>query len=313
MKRIALVREAGGFGDVLCVGAAARALKAEDSDTEIISFFPESFCGLTRNLEGFDGAVSLGLLSTVRQKRRCRDGPLNPKNHPYLSYVFDWNPDKIVDLFCPGYQYEVSTFDTCQFSRSQLFALAAGVKDVSDARPVWIPSRDAERKAEAWMKENGVGQGFVGISLRGTCECRRYPEEWIQKLIGMLPEEKLVLFDCVTPRYDFSPAKLCCQTWETFASVLRHSKLLISVDSGPMHLAAALNVPNLALFSTTFSAAINTYPHAVALEGTDEECEIPCHYSERRGWDRDACREKGCRRMLSLTPEKVYEKVRSML
>jgi ADP-heptose:LPS heptosyltransferase len=313
MKRIALVREAGGFGDILCVGAAARALKAEDSNTEIIGFFPESFCNLTRNMEGFDGVVSLGPLNVIRQCRRCRDSALNPEAQPYLKAVFDWDPDQTVDLYCPGYQYEVSTFDICEYSRSQLFALAAGVKDVSQARPFWRPSMEAQRKAETWMKENGVGKNFVGLSLRGTCCCRRFPEERIQKLIELLKQEELVLFDCVTPRYGISPATLCSEDWETFAAVLQYSKLLISVDSGPMHLAAAMNVSNLILFSTTFSAAINTYPYAVALEGTDEKCKLPCHYSKNRGWDRDACRENGCRRMLSLTPEMVFEKAREML
>jgi hypothetical protein len=313
--RVALVREAGGFGDVLTVGAAAWQRKRERPHDRIGVFVPNEFCHVAKHLQGIDEIISLGPLRKIKESRRVRDAPMEVDTSPYLQRVFDWGPDEIADCWCPGFQHEVSSNQQVYFSRAQSFALAAGVEDVSSVRPHWSTFREDREKADRWMYEHEVSDGFIGLALRGTCSCRVYPKHQAERLVRLCARtgRAVVVFDCVIPHFDVGPAVVTHFDWETFAAVLARCGLLISVDSGPMHLAAGVQTPNLILFGSTFPVAIGTYPLARPLSGKSPRCKLPCNYSPRRGWNKVRCREHGCDRMLSIQANSVYRLAVKML
>jgi ADP-heptose:LPS heptosyltransferase len=90
------------------------------------------------------------------------------------------------------------------------------------------------------------------------------------------------------------------------ASVINHLDLLVTNDSAPMHLAAALKTPVIALFGPTAAAALfPAGPHRVALQ-SPAPCS-PCYPFGRF----PGCPEPSC--MAALPPATVYQAVTGLL
>jgi hypothetical protein len=321
MKRIAVVRESGGYGDILCSGGAIQAYKRENPDDVINFFVPEEFVKVAEHL-GPHHVTSIGSLAGGLGKyRRWRDTPIDPVRHPYLKPVMEFNPDKVLDLYCPGFLYETSCRGECLLSRAELFALALGVRDTGTSCPQWhadtIEAEYFEREAaQAKLKQLGVEPGFIGVALRGTCPCRVYDSSYAQAVVQALAcQRPVVVFDCVRPHFMLptNTTAFIGRDWVEFAGVLSLAGLLVCVDSGPMHCAAAVNTPSLCLFGNTSPSAINNYPKAHAIKGHDDRCVIPCNYNPSKHWDKGACRARGCPRMKSIKPAQIIEQATRIL
>jgi heptosyltransferase-2 len=103
--------------------------------------------------------------------------------------------------------------------------------------------------------------GSIAIFPGATHFTKRYPiESWIQ-LIKLNPQTQFSLFGSA---YDIEAcnaiASACASQCTSFAGMfgyedllnsLQTCKLVISGDTGPMHLAAALNLPQIAIFGGT--------------------------------------------------------------
>lgn len=84
-------------------------------------------------------------------------------------------------------------------------------------------------------------------------------------------------------------------------SIIRSARYVITNDSGPMHIAAALNIPVIALFGPTNPVRTGPYGKNNIIVKSDIEC-APCY-------------KKNCKRvkcMDNISVEKVYEAVMSI-
>lgn len=97
-------------------------------------------------------------------------------------------------------------------------------------------------------------------------------------------------------------------TMKQLAAILRHTGMLICPDTGPMHLAAALDIPVVALFGASDPVRNGPYcTRQVVVQKQDLDC-VPC-------W-KTRCPLKGNRRlncMCSITPEEVLEAARRLM
>lgn len=87
------------------------------------------------------------------------------------------------------------------------------------------------------------------------------------------------------------------------AAVLSRADLVVSNDSGPMHLAAALGRPQVAIFGSTSPAWTRPVNPRAAVLATGISCS-PCF--------RRTCREDHYRCLREITPEQVLEAVRTL-
>ncbi len=90
-------------------------------------------------------------------------------------------------------------------------------------------------------------------------------------------------------------------TLAELVEIMRGARLVISNDSGPMHIAAALNVPVAALFGPTSPERTGPYGKGHVIIRSETECS-PCF--------RKRCRDLRCMREIS--PEAVFEKIRCL-
>jgi ADP-heptose:LPS heptosyltransferase len=84
--------------------------------------------------------------------------------------------------------------------------------------------------------------------------------------------------------------------------LMRNARLVISNDSGPMHIAAGFNVPVFAIFGPTSPVRTGPYGKGHTIIKSDLEC-APCF--------RKQCSDLRC--MKGITVEHVYERIRKSI
>jgi lipopolysaccharide heptosyltransferase II len=93
------------------------------------------------------------------------------------------------------------------------------------------------------------------------------------------------------------------------ADAIRRAKLVVSNDSGLMHVAAAMQKPLIAIFGSTVEE-LGFYPNSInaqVLENSGLYCR-PCSHIGR-----DSCPEKHFRCMKEISPDQVMEKITTIL
>ena len=321
MNMIGLVRESGGYGDIICTGAAAWAIKAEDSEEEVVSFVPEQFTSIASHLAGVDRVVSLGSLKDIQPHRRPRDSAFNSTEFPYLSPLLQYPEAHFVDLYCPGFANENSCGGQLQYNRCQLFAMAAGVRNILEARPEWTVTARERELYQRWRKmhelsANPLDVRLIAVQLRGTCAARSIPQSMRLPLVEALSEfGRVILFDCVPVSFEAPASAIQCigQPLPLVAAILEQCATAVTVDSALWHLTAALGIPTVGIFGPTDGqVASQTYPFHTALDGYSSSCELACNYSRMKHWSR-RCRETGCSRLRKHTVEDIASAVQDKL
>lgn len=85
-------------------------------------------------------------------------------------------------------------------------------------------------------------------------------------------------------------------------AVIERAELVVTTDSGPFHIAGALERPAIGLFRGRRPEHAAAYPTAKVVFGHNAECDTKCD------WDR--CRGVPCRQMQSITVEEVLKVIR---
>jgi lipopolysaccharide heptosyltransferase I len=137
---------------------------------------------------------------------------------------------------------------------------------------------------------------------------KRWPAEYFGRLASLLPFPSIVVGGHSDAPLAAEIARLSGSravplagntSLKELAAIIRDAQFLISPDTGPMHLAAALNVPVFAIFGPT--SPLRTGPYGEI--HTIIRLEIPCSPC----FTRKPCRDWRCIR--EITPEMVLEKI----
>ena len=163
-----------------------------------------------------------------------------------------------------------------------------------------------------------INPGFSGIQKRGYRSHRAWPVGYWLKLIDCLTREmgmQVLIngtseeqqhFDDLLQQPDVH--SLFGSSLPTLVAALSNARCLVTVDTGTMHLAAAMATPVVALFGPTNPLLTGPYSkkisHSVLTSGVD--CQ-PCVNSKLQ----KKCRFNRC--MSELEPERVIEAVRQCI
>jgi predicted lipopolysaccharide heptosyltransferase III len=133
-----------------------------------------------------------------------------------------------------------------------------------DTRPELQTGPDDEDYADGWLQRRGLGDaGFVAIHPGGRAWFKRWPAERWAALIDLLqaeghpviltggPAEEADLRRIAAAAATPIPSAAGQTSILQLAALLRRARLFIGNDSGPMHLAAAVGTPVVALFGPT--------------------------------------------------------------
>ena len=177
----------------------------------------------------------------------------------------------------------------------------------------------AEKKAEDYLNTLPPGNWKIAVAPGAKHFTKRWLPEYFAELIRRLHEEYALscilvggeddrevvgkILSVLPPGVAVSAAGQFSLT-ET-AALLKNMDLVISNDSGLMHLAAAFQKPTVAIFGSTVEELgfFPDNPNAIVLENKRLSCR-PCSHIGRA-----SCPKKHFRCMTEITPQMVFEEI----
>jgi len=305
-RQAAIVREAGGLGDATQCLSVCRAYKA--AGYEVTYFILDWYENYVRHSPDVDRVVGVGF-----RERRGRDQMLDPKRFPYLlSTGIEF--DEVVDLWCPVNYYERVCPGPVDKDRMELWFRAASVPFAGLGRLQF--SAEEEKLVEGTVRgllDWKTADDYVIVVPYATGRDRSWPPSRWRKVIDGLRARRqnvITFVDKPSLKRQFPFPQLGKVPFWVVAAVVKRAKLVLSVDTGPLHMAGMMGVPTIGLFGCTDGElTCNPYPRAHWIQG--RVCG-PCYYTVRRGWS-PRCRKVGCRSMLQIKPQQVLDYVDRVL
>lgn len=282
---ICIYRSLGGIGDVLMTTPSLRAIKYD---------WPESKVVYATDLKYMNGALK-DILT----------------HNPYIDEIIAYQAAK-------GYHFDiqVDVTSTCVTkekpraripNRIDMFADAIGV---SLKKTGYTPIYRITNQEKTWAKAKiqritkNQSQCLIGIQVKSSARNRTWPIDRVKQLALLLaqnPKFKVIVFDDVSEeKWNFINIEpILGFGIREVAALVNELNLIITPDSGLMHLAGALSIPNIAIFGgTDYKARINHYPNAVPVSRNNLSC-YPCWYDS-----------KGCNHSIAclqgITVDEVY-------
>jgi len=159
---------------------------------------------------------------------------------------------------------------------------------------IYLSPEERQRVREI-MERKGIGRPFIAVHPGGRLALKRWPARRYAAVCGKLAEKygmSVVVFGAenerpiveeMIPAMKRRPIRLAGEvSLREMAGILSHASVFLCNDSGPMHIAAAMKTPIVAVFGP--SKSVETGPFGV--EHRVVEKEFPC----RRGCDENSCR-----------------------
>ena len=175
----------------------------------------------------------------------------------------------------------------------------------------------SDKAAAALLAEHGIepGSPLIAVNVGATRPQKRWFAESFAQTLDGLEDIRVVLVGAgaedtqtaadILRRTQASPVNLVGKTQvNTLAAVLKRCDLLISGDSGPMHLATAVGTPCVALFGSTDPNVTGPFDDASEAIYKDLSCS-PCGNHPTCNGRYDCLRE--------ITPEEVVIATRRLL
>jgi len=319
---IRLVREAGGVGDVVRVLPVLAALHARNPDAKLWVYAPEAF----KTIYDHGGVPYEFVPTPMGDQRRPRLSPLDAERWPYLKAPADVTFDLSIDLYCPGFDYELRAGHDTDKDRIQLFLEAANLWPCH-AQPHYYVRDDERAAARLFIMQQGIhkdGKPLIAMQPFSTDASRDWPEaHWVTLANGLRELGcDVISFDVCRGRLRrFPGAQIAGQPLWLAAAVLAECDLLISPDSGLFHLAAAVDAPALGLFAQQRGDIMaRFYPRHDWLSpdpraATPEGCRWPCYWNRPWFCSRNTMRGVGvtCPVLAQLLPDVVLRRVDSLM
>lgn len=179
-------------------------------------------------------------------------------------------------------------------------------------------SQEALNEVSEFLKKNQLNTGYPLVTLvpGGRWEKKRWPAHSFSRLGDLLSqelnasilfignnEEKRLIND-IRRAMKISSTEAIDFPLQKLTALLSRSDVVVTNDSGPIHIAAATGTPVVALFGPTDPGRTGPYTKKHLIIRKDMEC-IPC-FRKRCIYDSFVCME-------SITPEEVLEGVKRIL
>ena len=192
--------------------------------------------------------------------------------------------------------------------------------DTTDGHPYLHLTETEQLNASHFLKDSDVKfeRTLIGIHPGGNWIYKLWNAEKFAQLANALVNEKnatILLFSGpneselqtqVASRMDTSPILVKTANLREVAALIEKCDIYIGNDTGPMHIAAAVGTPIVALFGSTHHIRSGPYgePHKVVQSGMDLGCN-PCHPGRKPG----GCGAGNCAVLNGITVEQVLKAV----
>ncbi len=188
---------------------------------------------------------------------------------------------------------------------------------IPERLPQFFVSEDIENKTAERLKPiQGDYSYLIGINPSANWELKRWPGSYFSALADLLvkdlkaavifigTEKQRLVIEDIRRKMEQNSFDFCGKTsLKELGALISNMNLFISNDSGPAHLAAALEINTLVIFGPTSPEATSPRGKSVRVIKTEVDCEIPCYKLD--------CRDNICLKNLSVN--EVYSKAKNIL
>ncbi|MDD5496285.1 MAG: lipopolysaccharide heptosyltransferase II [Candidatus Omnitrophica bacterium] len=211
---------------------------------------------------------NLRFVLKLRKKKFDLAVAFHPSNRTHMITFFAGIPERI------GYDKKMGYLLTRRIPHTKQFGLKHEIDNVLDLlRYMGVEAKEKElyvsvgehneRHAEHIFRDNGIGKDDIIVALNpgASCLSKKWPWENFVKVADGLADRLAARIVIVASAEDkpignkiaealkARPIDLSgATTVGDLASILRRSSLLISNDSGPVHMASALGTPTIVIF-----------------------------------------------------------------
>ena len=254
-------RDLGGIGDIIMTTSVVEKAVEKNSNYKITYACPEQFISLLENNPFITDIKSIK--SNVTKK--------------------DW--DVIIDLTSDCIKYEIKNQPNVKLNRVEVFAQKCGFLIDEVPRPKIYLSEKEILKAKEETKNFKLK---IGLVLKSNASVRNWPyfKELRNLLLKKYPQTTFLEF-CVKKPVDWSSIKKSYPVFERnlreVSALINECDVVISPDTGLAHIASALRVSTVWIF-THIDGKIRTknYDNVQICQNIPKDCDskgIPCWYS----------------------------------
>ena len=202
------------------------------------------------------------------------------------------------------------------------------VKDPGEYKCDWVWG-EGELERSCFIAEKPIGQQWVVIQWESNGASRNWPQEHSVLLSAMLAAREQPTTAFIIGQHGQGPqwawpvygakhtlpdpldgvVNLCGQfdNMRQLGAFLTRCDLLIAPDSGPLHMAGALDVPSIGLYGPhTWETRGRYFPKQrpiFNIDAADDRC--PCYTHADQQGEQLPCGEKVCRLMACISPAQV--------
>ena len=203
-----------------------------------------------------------------------------------------------------------------EVDRQSRFVEQLGCRAVPGPAPLSITIQD-QQAADLWLTQQAISPqtAFVAIHPGGSRIGHRWPAASFAQVAASLAAQGLrivvtggkseeALAQSVAGKTGAAVSAAGKLSFGQLAHLLRRSRCFLSNDSGPMHLASALNVPLVAVFGPGDPQRYGPYP-------LDREDQVVIHAASDALCFNSKCPGHAC--LQNLSPQPVLEAVQSVI
>jgi hypothetical protein len=224
---VLVYRRLGGLGDIIMTFPIIEYTKKKNPNHKITYSCPEEFLCLAENNPFIDNLIPFGVGVTKKEY------------------------DIVVDLTADCIKYEMKHQPNVELNRSEIFMKSVGFDPKETPRPKLYLSDD-----ELCCRPLGLDCKQIAIVLESNANIRTW-EGVYEFRDELLKDKTTIVYEvCKGKPSNYKETKPPDQTVKYFdhslreiASMFHQCDLVIGPDTGPMHMASALNIPTLWLFT----------------------------------------------------------------
>ena len=290
-RRILLLRLTS-FGDVVRATGFPAALKKACPRAEIVVVTAHSFAPLFAAVPGIDRLIGdsgaprlLGVWREARRELRQlrRDGGFDlaidlQGTRPSAAWVYASGARRMAGRgrWRPGWHLSVApNYRMSDVAESAEIFERLGIR-ISDPSPVLVSRPADEARLDDLLRDEGLpASGFLVVSPFSRWMSKAWPEERYARLLPRLRDEfalplvvvgspsEAAMAERLTHRMPPDTAQSLAGrlTLGELVCLLRRARLVLTGDSGPMHAAAAVGTPVVALFGPSWPERAGPWGH----------------------------------------------------
>ncbi|MCP4649524.1 MAG: glycosyltransferase [PVC group bacterium] len=324
-KRKLLVVKLGALGDVILISPALKALREKHPKASISLLIKKEYKDIIQACPFIDELIILknkGIGEIVKNilklKKEGFDVSIDFQNNR-LSHLmcflagiprrFGYKNNKFGWLLNCGIANKIKNIDPVAHQGYVLQSLGVEISDKKLS--LWMNERN-EEKAKGFLARQWLAQGQMLIGINAIASRRWQSKVWLSEYYAQLADKLAnefnarILFtgidqnrdeiETIIAQTNCKPINACGKTsLIELAALVKYCAVFLTVDSAPMHIAAAVGTPFVALFGPTDPTRHLPYAEKFVLIKKNLDC-APCYKTK--------CFDKKCMKEISV--DEVY-------